>query len=88
MGRLGVMARMPRYFFDSTDGRVIHRDFGGIEVANDEEAKRAALRALADLSQESIPTAGHQHQLKMWVRDEHGRELIALVIGLSVRPLH
>ncbi len=79
---------MARYYFDSSDGEVMHHDEVGTECATDDLARAAALTALADLARQYLPSAGHNYKLQQWLRDADGRELLRLELTLTFDPSH
>lgn len=72
---------MASYFFHSEDGHP-HHDELGLELANEEEAHREAVRMLGDLIKGKpgeILDSGH---LKIVVNDQAGAQLFQLELRL------
>ena len=79
---------MPRYFFDTDDGAVLHRDDEGTDCEDNDAARIEAMCSMADLARQYLPTFGPDQKLEMTVRDEHDRALLHLALNLTVRALH
>jgi hypothetical protein len=62
---------MPVYFFDVTEDQVHLRDEVGLEFADDQEAKEAAMMALPEMVTHRRPD-GDRHVVRLTVRNEAG----------------
>jgi len=68
---------MPLYFFDVTDtGRTSH-DNRGMELPSLIEARREALRALADIAKDELPNGDY-------IRENDGPPLLTASLSLRV----
>ena len=65
---------MPRYFIDSSDGERDERDDVGLDLPDDETARRTALDALPDMAREVLPN-GDQRTFAVHVRTADGSDL-------------
>ena len=73
---------MPHYYFDCVDG---HREIGdeeGVDLANLEEARSEAIRAIDGFAKGKVP-AGDRRDFRLAIREEAGPVLI--VVSLSLR---
>jgi hypothetical protein len=75
---------MPLYFFDSRDGVAFLEDDTGTECADHDEACNEAMRGLADLAQQYLPTLGPNQRLEMTVRTDRGISVLHLDLRLTV----
>jgi hypothetical protein len=66
---------MPRFFFDYDDGQSVTADDVGLELATQEDVRRAALDALPDLARELLPETPVR-EMSIQVRDEAGRYVL------------
>lgn len=73
---------MPRYFFDTQNGE-FSGDEDGTKCASLGDARKLALRALADLARDNIPS-GHVTELSVWVRDEKQNRLLKVSAHVDV----
>ena len=62
---------MPRYFFDISDGDQTWFDCVGLELADMEAAKLAAVDALPDMARDELPDGEHR-VFTVAVRNEEG----------------
>lgn len=62
---------MPLYFIDSSDGDHTDIDKEGLELANDEVARRVALDALPDMARDKLPD-GDERSFRVSVRNASG----------------
>ncbi|RDJ20132.1 hypothetical protein DWF00_16615 [Bosea caraganae] len=62
---------MPRYFIDSSDGRHSDIDKEGLELSDDETARRIALDALPDMARDKLPD-GDERSFRVCVRNSDG----------------
>lgn len=63
-----MTAPMAKFFFDTDDGDRFVLDEDGIECPDRDEARRAALRGIADLAIDTLPD-GDERTFKVSVRD-------------------
>lgn len=63
---------MPRYYFDTNDGRSLEVDQTGLDLATIEEVRWAALDALPDMARDALPRRPVR-ELSVQVRDEGNR---------------
>ncbi|MBZ9677618.1 DUF6894 family protein [Mesorhizobium sp. ES1-1] len=77
---------MARYFFDSGDPNHVFEDEIGIECAGLEEARRAGLDGLKDLTKDTLKDFDGQ-QLFVEVRNENGDKLLRLSLSLKVTAM-
>ncbi len=73
---------MPRYFFDTDDGKHCMRDDEGYEFPNSQDACDAAIRLLTDLARDLAPD-GLRRGFITTVRDASKR--LVVKVTLSVR---
>jgi hypothetical protein len=74
---------MPLYFFDVTDtGRTSH-DNRGMELPSLIEARREALRALADIAKDELPN-GDYRDFTIHIRENDGPPLLTASLSLRV----
>ena len=65
-------AGMPRYYFDVTNVRGLHRDDVGDDLDGFDEAREQCQGLLPDIAREELPD-GDLHTITCEVRDETGR---------------
>lgn len=73
---------MPRFFFDTDDGRFAARDDQGVDCPDRESARRAALSCLPNMADDAMPD-GDERRFTVSVRDEDGEEIYAAVLTLT-----
>jgi hypothetical protein len=73
---------MPRYYFDTSDGAVLLRDFDGFELPDLEAARREALMALPGIARGRI-LGGGPGDVAATVRSETGTVLFKATLTLS-----
>ena len=78
---------MPRYYFDSIENGRTLRDEEGLELADVEEARIEALKALGGIVKDSMPD-GDTAQFVVAVRDGNPDPVITAVLSLSVLRKH
>ena len=78
---------MPRYYFDSIENGRTLRDEEGLELADVEEARIEALKALGGIVKDSMPN-GDTAQFAIAVRDGTPDPVITAVLSLSVERKH
>lgn len=78
---------MPRYFFDTDDGRLAVRDDEGLQFPDDQAARDEASRAMADLAKDYLPGGEAQKNITMWVRNERGEPVLQLALSFAVTQL-
>ena len=72
---------MPRYFFETDDGDVFDHDPMGIELADEDDARTAAVAALADMARDKV-SDGDRRTFVTIVRDESGAIIYSAVMNL------
>lgn len=75
---------MPRYYFDTNDGRSVLIDQVGLELATLEEVRWAALDALPDMARDTLPRHS-MNELSVNVRGEDGRLVFAASLVLVIQ---
>jgi hypothetical protein len=79
---------MTRYYFDTEDGELYHRDTDGTDFAGLEFARAAATMAMSELCREYLPQVGSERRsLKMVVRDDKSVPVMQLTVTFSVSSL-
>lgn len=73
---------MPRYFFDTTNGETAYVDTDGMELVDDEDARKHALEALPDMASDDMPD-GDDRRLVVKVRGEDG--LVVYTASLTLK---
>ena len=74
---------MPVYFFDrSEDGEFSRGDYP-IECASVDEARREAVRALAEIAKEEFPN-GDRRQIAIQIREDGGPPILSASLSLRV----
>lgn len=73
---------MPRFFFDTNDGRATDVDDEGVELPDHQSAKDAAKSILASTIGERLPNGDHIG-LQVTVRDESGRRIYLASLKLD-----
>lgn len=73
---------MPRYFIDSSDGDHTDIDREGLELADDETARRVALDALPDMARDKLPD-GDERSFQVSVRDANGAVIYRASLALT-----
>ncbi len=74
---------MPYYFFDTHDGDTTVIDDQGLELANRQAARVAAIDALPDIARDVLPD-GDRREMGVRVRDETGRVILTAALSLNV----
>jgi hypothetical protein len=74
---------MPRYFFDTYDGRQFVHDDEGLELESLGTAKAQAQRAVVDMARDELPD-GDERTLVVSVRDEAGKEVLRIALSMVV----
>lgn len=77
---------MPRYFFDVYDGAV-SQDDEGIELPDDEAAKKEATRAVTELAREILAGSEPRKTIHVTVRDEGHHLLFEARIDFTLHPI-
>jgi len=77
---------MARYFFDSGDRDDVMKDEVGVECIGIEDARRAGIEGLMDLTREFLRDVDGQ-QLFVEIRDESGDKLAKLTLSLQTQPV-
>lgn len=75
---------MPRYYFDTNDGRSLAVDQTGLDLATMEEVRWAALDALPDMARDALPRHPVR-EISVQVRDEEGRVVFTASLVLITR---
>lgn len=73
---------MPRYFFDIHDGGSTHDDTS-TKCADDEAARKLAIRTLPDIARDEIPRDGDRRAFIALVRDEDGRPVFSATLSYT-----
>lgn len=73
---------MPRYFIDSSDGDHTDIDREGLELADDETARRTALDALPDMARDKLPD-GDERSFRVSVRNADGSVIYRASLDLT-----
>lgn len=74
---------MPRYFFNTADGRKVC-DEEGVELANDAAAKVYAVKYAGEVLLSEPETLAEGHKLDVQVVSEHGETLFTFRSRVSV----
>lgn len=74
---------MPRFFFDSSDGREIIRDEIGIDLPDVLAARDEAINGLPDIARDKLPD-GSSRDFMVKVRDEAGTYLFEARLTLTL----
>ncbi len=77
---------MKTYYIDTTDGYVAQTDDIGIELADVDAARRAAVEALPGIASDQIPDGDHREFIAI-VRDGDGEPILRATLTLSVEWL-
>ncbi len=78
---------MPRYFFHEVDS-VVTRDDIGIELADVESARRAALAGIRALICEDVKLGRLNLEYRLEVEDEQGAPILTVCFGDAVEIGH
>ena len=76
---------MPRYFFDTDDGRHFIEDDEGLDLYSLKEARLQAQAALADIARDHLPDDGNQRTMTCRVRDESGKTVLLASLVLMIQ---
>lgn len=73
---------MPRFFFDTYDGEQMLSDVDGVEFAEVEEVREAAVKALPGIARDRLPDGD---DMEMWVkvRDADNRPVFEAFLKFS-----
>lgn len=74
---------MPRFFFDTFDGRSFAADEEGQELASVGDAKAQAQRAVVDMARDELPDGDHR-SFVVSVRNETGAEVLKVALAMVV----
>ena len=77
---------MPRFYFDVLDGDAFTRDDDGFDLMSLNAAEGEAIRAIAEIGQESLPKRPTS-ELWVRVRDSHGHPVLTVTLSLTVRRM-
>ncbi|WP_414476204.1 DUF6894 family protein [Microvirga sp. M2] len=77
---------MPRYYFDTYDGRFFATDDEGQELEGVSAAKAVAQTAVVEMAKDEIPD-GDERTFLISVRDQVGREVLRIALSLMVEAL-
>lgn len=75
---------MPRFYFDVTVGPTFIRDEEGFELDSLDAAEREATQALIQLGRDWLPRV---REVRMQVRDEKHRQVLALSVAIRIERL-
>jgi hypothetical protein len=78
---------VPKFYFDTDDGEIIHRDELGTECFNEDAAREQAMLAMTELSRQYLPSFGPGKTLSMTVRCTSGLSLMELTLSYSSRGI-
>ena len=73
---------MARYFFDIHDGGST-RDDTGTECADDEAARKIAIRTLPDIARDEIPRDGDRRSFVVLVTSEDGGPVFSATLSYT-----
>jgi hypothetical protein len=76
-------ALMPRYFFDTYDGRQFVGDDVGLELESLGAAKAAAQKSVVEMAQDELPD-GDRREFVVSVKDEDGVEVLKVSMAMAV----
>ena len=74
---------MPRYFFDTFDGRYFATDEEGQELESLGAAKAQAQKSVVEMVRDEVPDGDHR-SFVVSVRDENSREVLKVALALVV----
>jgi hypothetical protein len=74
---------VPRFVFDTSDGKFLARDDLGQELASLAAAKAVAQATLPEMAMDELPD-GDQRVFMVTVRDEAGQVIIRVALTLTV----
>ena len=77
---------MPRFYFPSSNQSSFVDDPDGVEFDTVEQARDAAIEALAEMARDLFPGPRPARVLTMGVLDEHGAPLMELRVSFEVTP--
>ena len=75
---------MARFYFDTNDGFTIKKDFYGIELSSQEEARNLAVKTLPDIAQGSV-SDNDQQKMAVHVRDEADQTVLDATLSVDVQ---
>jgi hypothetical protein len=75
---------MPRYFFDTYDGRSLVPDEVGLDLKDLAAAKAEAQGALPDMARDALPDSNNR-TFVISVRDEAEQVLVQIALSLVVK---
>ncbi len=75
---------MPRFYFDVTEGPTFIPDEEGFELDSLDAAEREATQALIQLGRDWLPRV---REVRIQVRDEKHRQVLALSVALRIERL-
>lgn len=73
---------MPFYYFDIDDGHELTRDDTGVEFADLQAARDAAISILPEVAREILPD-GDMREIVSTLRDESGRNVFRATLSLQ-----
>lgn len=76
---------MPRFFFDTYDGRVFVGDNEGQELESLGVARAVAQKVVVDMAQDELPD-GNRRDFMVSVKDEDGIEVLKVSMSMAVKP--
>jgi hypothetical protein len=77
---------MPHYFFDVTENQVHVQDEIGLEFADDQEARNAAMLALPELAAHQR-SDGDRHVVRLTVRNKAGLRICQATLTMEAEWL-
>ena len=78
---------MPLFYFDVQDGDKIFPDEVGVDIANLEEARREAVRALTEMAVDTLPGDGPRRLMTIGVLDARRQPELQISISFEVKQL-
>ena len=73
---------MPIFFFDTDNGDTSYRDDEGLDLPDEEAARKAALHALPDMARDKLPDADRR-TFGVTVRDANGLVVYDATLSLK-----
>jgi hypothetical protein len=74
--------RVPRFYFDITDGRRSFHDEEGVELGTLEQARTKALKTLGEIAKDELPDGDHR---EFTIAVQSDARQILLTASLSLR---
>lgn len=74
---------MPRFYFDVREGTRLARDDDGLLFDTLDGVEREAAKAAAEIGKDTLPQ-GDAREVTVEVRNEHGQQVLTIVVAMSV----